>query len=133
MTATVTLLLLVEDEALIRHDLKEALAEAGYDVSEAENGGKALSEFYSDASRFRGLITDINLGEGPDGWEVARRARERVPDLPVVYMSGHGAADWSSKGVPNSLILSKPFASAQLITAISTLLVEADAHRAREG
>lgn len=40
----------------------------------------------------------------------------------VVYMSGDSAEDWSSKGVPNSIMLSKPFAPAQLVTAISNLL-----------
>jgi hypothetical protein len=59
-------------------------------------GGKPLSELEADASRFNGLITDINLGKGPDGWEVARRAREFIPTLLVVYMSGHGAVDWAS-------------------------------------
>jgi two-component system, cell cycle response regulator CpdR len=132
MTPTKTLLL-VEDEALVRHDLKESLVEAGFDVSDVAQGGKALSELEADPSRFSGLITDIRLGRGPDGWEIARRARELIPNLPVVYISGHGSADWASKGVPNSLTLSKPFATAQLITAISTLLVEADAHKAREG
>jgi len=133
MTPTITLLL-VEDEALVSHDLKEALAAAGFDVTEATNGRKALSEFDADASRFRGLITDINLGKGPDGWEIARRGRELIPDLPVCISAVTARPiDWSSKGVPNSLIVSKPFATAQIITAISTLLVEADTHRAREG
>jgi DNA-binding response OmpR family regulator len=132
MTPTKTLLL-VDDEPLVRHDLKEGLVEAGFDVSDVAAGGKALSEIEADPSRFSGLVTDINLGRGPDGWEIARRARELMPNLPVVYISGHGSADWPSKGVPNSLTLSKPFATAQLITAISTLLVEADAHKAREG
>jgi CheY-like chemotaxis protein len=72
------ILLLVEDEPLIRH-LKEALMEAGFDVAEAASGAKALSEFEADASRIRGLITDINLGKGPDGWEIARRGRELIP------------------------------------------------------
>jgi DNA-binding response OmpR family regulator len=132
MTPTKTLLL-VEDEGLVRHDLKEGLVEAGFDVSDVAQGGKALSELEADPSRFSGLITDIRLGRGPDGWEIARRARELIPNLPVIYISGHGSAEWPSKGVPNSLTLSKPFATAQLITAISTLLVEADAHKAREG
>jgi DNA-binding response OmpR family regulator len=126
-------LLLVEDEALVRHELKEALVEAGFDVTEAASGGKALREFEASASRIRGLITDINLGKAPEGWEIARRGRELIPDLPVVYISGHGSADWPSKGVPNSVVVSKPFATAQLITAISTLLVEADTHRAQNG
>ena len=131
MTPTITLLL-VEDEPLISLDLKEALTEAGFDVIQAMNGEKALSEIKADASRFRGLITDINLGREPDGWEVARRGRELIPDLPVLYISAHAAPDWPSKGVPKSLVVTKPFASAQIITAISTLLVEADSHRAHD-
>jgi DNA-binding response OmpR family regulator len=106
---------------------------SSHDVTDVGQAGKALSELEADPTRFSGLITDISLGRGPDGWEIARRGRELIPDLPVVYISGHGSADWPSKGVPNSLTLSKPFATAQLITAISTLLVEADAHKARGG
>ena len=37
-------------------------------------------------------------------------------------MSGAHAADWASKGVPNSIMLEKPFAPAQLVTAVATLL-----------
>jgi DNA-binding NtrC family response regulator len=57
-----------------------------------------------------------------EGWEVAQFAREIDPEFPVIYMSGAHAADWASKGVPNSIMLSKPFAPAQLITAVSNLL-----------
>ena len=57
-----------------------------------------------------------------DGWEVAQHAREIEPDFPVVYMSGAAAADWTSIGVPNSIMLAKPFAPAQLLTAVSNLL-----------
>jgi DNA-binding response OmpR family regulator len=70
--------------------------------------------------KYRALVTDINFGrEKVDGWKVARHAREIDPEFPVVYMSGDSAADWTSKGVPNSIMLSKPFAPAQLLTAIS--------------
>jgi DNA-binding response OmpR family regulator len=64
----------------------------------------------------------INLLGRFDGWEVARRAREIDPAFPVVYMSGQHAEEWASKGVPNSIMLAKPFAPAQLITAVSQLL-----------
>jgi hypothetical protein len=37
------------------------------------------------------MITNISLGVGADGWDVARRARELTPELPVVYMSGASA------------------------------------------
>jgi len=57
-----------------------------------------------------------------DGWEIARHAREIDPEFRVVYMSGDSAEEWASKGVPNSIMLSKPFAPAQLSTAVSQLL-----------
>jgi CheY-like chemotaxis protein len=57
-----------------------------------------------------------------DGWEVARQAREIDPDFPIVYMSGASAEDWPAKGVPDSIMLAKPFAPAQLVTAIAHLL-----------
>ena len=56
------------------------------------------------------------------GWEVARHASEIDAGFPVVYMIGANADDWASKGVPNSILLSKPFAQAQLLTAVSQLL-----------
>jgi CheY-like chemotaxis protein len=57
-----------------------------------------------------------------DGWAVARAAREIEPEFPVVYMTGAAANEWGSKGVPNSILLNKPFAPAQLVTAVSQLL-----------
>jgi DNA-binding response OmpR family regulator len=57
-----------------------------------------------------------------DGWAVAQHAREIDPGFPVIYISGASAAEWPSKGVPNSIMLQKPFAPAQLLTAVSQLL-----------
>jgi DNA-binding response OmpR family regulator len=79
------------------------------------------------------LITDIQLGTGPNGWEVGRRAREVVPGLPVVYMSGDSAHDWTAQGVPESVMLQKPFVIAQLVTAITTLLNQASSATALSG
>ena len=42
--------------------------------------------------------------------------------MPIVYMTGTHSEEWTSKGVPNSVLLAKPFAPAQLVTAISQLL-----------
>ena len=59
-----------------------------------------------------------------DGWKIACEARELFPEIVVVYASGDSASDWSAMGVPDSIMLQKPFAEAQLITAVSTLLNE---------
>jgi DNA-binding response OmpR family regulator len=123
-----TLLLLVEDEDTVRSVLEETLRDGGFDLKIAGNGADALAILESDSETVRGLITDINLGSGPSGWDVAKRARELVPELPVVYMSGADAEKWASHGVPNSTIVTKPFAPAQIVTAISTLLNVTDTH-----
>lgn len=115
------LLLLVEDEPLIVLELEHALNEAGYECIVVTKGQSALDELNQDADRFQGLLTDIGLGEGPDGWDIAHRARELVPAMPIIYISAHGASEWASKGVPNSLMIPKPFAVAQIITAIAQL------------
>ena len=67
-------------------------------------------------------MTDINLLGRFDGWEVARVAREIDPAFPIIYMTGAAADEYPSKGVPNSILLNKPFAPAQLLTAVSQLL-----------
>jgi hypothetical protein len=64
----------------------------------------------------------LRLGRGPTGWDVARRARELNEDLPIVYMTGGNGHEWASQGVPNSILIAKPFAPAQIVTAVSHLL-----------
>jgi CheY-like chemotaxis protein len=82
------------------------------------------------AARLPAIITDIQLRTGPNGWEVARLARELISDIPIIYATGDSAHEWSSKGVPKSVVIAKPFSPAQLTAAVSTLLNEADTDRA---
>nr|WP_043626511.1 response regulator [Ensifer sp. ZNC0028] len=123
---TVTLLL-VEDESLLLLEFEQALADAGFNIIAAAGGRDALQILNAPPTPIQGLVTDIRLGAPPDGWDLARGAREIDPQIPVVYVSGDSARDWGSKGVPNSIMLEKPFAMAQLVTAISQLLNEISA------
>lgn len=116
-------IMLVEDGALLLFEFEEALTEAGFNVVACYSGTKAVEYLRSAEGAAEGVVTDIRLPDRAfDGWEVARIAREIDPEVAVVYISGHGAVDWPSRGVPNSIVLEKPFAIAQLITAISQLL-----------
>ena len=81
--------------------------------------------YIDDAPQLQGLITDIRLGVGPNGWQVARHARRKFANLPIVYVTGDSAADWTVEGVPGSVLLQKPYADAQMLTAMSNLLIEA--------
>jgi len=123
-------ILLVEDEALIVEILTAEFADTGFEVVVASDGNRAIAELDADAARFKAVVTDIRLGKGPDGWDVGRRARELVSDMSVVYVSGDSTHDWSSKGVPESVVILKPFAPTQLVTAVSTLITAADTRRA---
>lgn len=121
----VTTVLVVEDEPLILLDVETALQEAGFEVVGAANAMQALAAFEANPSKFSGLITDIRLGDGPSGWEVARHLRQTNPSIPVVYMSGDSAIHWGAEGVPESIMITKPFAFPQIITALSMLLNQA--------
>jgi DNA-binding response OmpR family regulator len=116
------IILVVEDEPLIQGLIEEALSDGGFNTAIVASGEEALTLLNGHKDKYRALVTDISLDGKIEGWEVARHAREIDPEYPVIYMSGASAADWASKGVPNSLILAKPFAPAQLVTAISNLL-----------
>ena len=115
------LVLIVDDEPLIQDLVAEALTEGGFGVHHARDGQEAI-ELLNGAQTFRALVTDINLGRGPTGWDVARCARELHPDLPVIYVSGGNPQDWAALGVPVSTMITKPFAPAQIVTAVAALL-----------
>ena len=110
-------ILVVEDDQLVQGLVEDTLSDGGFDTVIAASGEEALTLLQGDKGKYRALVTDINLQGKMDGWEVAQRAREIEPAFPVVYMSGAAAADWTS-----SIMLAKPFAPAQLLTAVSNLL-----------
>jgi DNA-binding response OmpR family regulator len=122
MQGTAVLLLVVEDDPATGDELKRSLEEAGFRVLLLPNGEKATAAFDENAGEIGGLIADVKLGGNISGWDVARHARETNQELPVVYITGFYVEDWASQGVPKSILVQKPFAPAQIITAISSLL-----------
>jgi DNA-binding response OmpR family regulator len=119
-------LLLVEDELLVALPVEDALMEAGFQVELRTSGEDALAVLEADALKFVGLITDIRLGGQRSGWDVAKRARELIPEVPVVYVSGDSSVNWAAEGVPHSIMISKPYALVEVTAAIGQLLDKAD-------
>ena len=115
-------ILVIEDEHPIQDIVEDALTEAGFAADILSSGEEALTAFRGRIKHYRALVTDISLKGRLNGWEVATQIRESDPGFPVVYTSGAHADEWASKGVPNSIMLAKPFAPAQLVTAVSQLL-----------
>ena len=114
--------LVVEDDQSLQSIVEESLTDGGFEPAIAPSGEEAVTLLKGGLTKYRALVTDINLRGRMEGWEVARQAREIDPEFPIVYMTGLSAEEYGSKGVPNSILLNKPFAPAQLVTAVSQLL-----------
>ena len=115
-------ILVIEDDPPIQVVVEDALADGGFEPAIAPSGEEAVTLLRGNRRKYRALVTDINLVGRIDGWELARLAREINPEFPILYITGAHADQWPSRGVPNSVLLTKPFAPAQLVTAVSRLL-----------
>jgi CheY-like chemotaxis protein len=115
------MVLIVEDDETLQGIAEEALKDGGFDTAIATSAEEAVTLLQSNIMDYRALVTDINLKGRMSGWEVAKRARELNPEFPIIYMTAAGG-EWASHGVPNSILLEKPFAPAQLVTAVAQLL-----------
>jgi CheY-like chemotaxis protein len=109
--------LFVDDDLISRLLNCAVLRESGFDVIEASSYAEACAEIEK-CPRLAALVTDIELGVGPDGFEIARRARRANPDVPVVYMSGTELRRYAREGVNNSRFIPKPFGPEQVVKAL---------------
>ncbi len=107
--STITILV-VEDEVLSRLDLVETLRSASYEVLEASNAHEALGYL---RQRVDVVITDIHLGGGLTGWDVAEEFRAARSGIPIIYTSGN-AVDGARK-VSGSVFFGKPFRTADIL------------------
>jgi CheY-like chemotaxis protein len=123
------IILLVEDEPLVLLVAQDALEAGGFTVIPSQLASEALSLLDERGTELSGLVTDIRLPGGANGWEIARHARELRADMPVVYTTADSADEWPAQGVPKSVVVQKPYAGAQLLTAISSLITKADTDR----
>jgi CheY-like chemotaxis protein len=114
------LLLVVEDDPLVRMTLVEGLSEAGFSVLEAEDAEEAL-QLLARQPDIVALLTDINL-PGADGFALARAARVLRPDLPVVYASGRFREAEPGLALPGAPFLAKPFSVASAAATLSCII-----------
>jgi CheY-like chemotaxis protein len=115
-------ILVIEDEYSLQGVVEEALIDGGFETDILSSGEEALTLFKGRLKNYKALVTDVKLKGRMSGWDVARQIREIAPNCPVVYMTGANADEWASQGVPDSILLQKPFAPAQIVTAVAQLL-----------
>ncbi len=110
--------LLVEDEPEVLRVVQAFLAGWGCRVVTCSHAQAALDALAGE-ERFDLLFSDVVLGPGLRGTELARRAREWQPDLALLLMSGYAADADAPAGVP---LLRKPFTREQLGQALDGVL-----------
>jgi len=113
-------ILLVEDDFLVALCTSTALVEGGYGVVHAENAAQARQALETDG--FAALVTDINLGDGESGFDIARHWRTLQPHRPVVFVSGADAFRHAAEGVQPSDLITKPFEPEQVLAALGKWL-----------
>lgn len=111
-------ILLVEDEEGVRSLMRRVLTGAGHDVDAVTSAESAWERLQDAGGRFTLLITDLSLtGEG--GMELARRVRERMPKLPILFASGSDeAGPGTTPLAPPVAFLPKPFTPRQLTDSV---------------
>ncbi|MBP1804652.1 PAS domain S-box protein [Rubellimicrobium aerolatum] len=115
--------LVVEDEPAVRMLLAEALEEAGFRATLAEDGPAGLRLLESGAA-FDLLVTDVGLPGGLNGRQVADAARARRPGLPVLFVTGYaeGAALGDGHLEPGMGLVTKPFSMADLAARVAGMI-----------
>lgn len=116
--------LVVEDEGIVRELVCMDLEDAGFDVMEAGSGDEAFV-MLTDLPRERAvdlLFTDIRMPGKIDGWTLAEKARDILPNLSVVYASGYSSEP--ARAVPGSEFIRKPYRTEVLLDTIRKLGAE---------
>ena len=114
--------LLVEDEPLIRMLTTDMLDALGFAATEASTGAEALAIDDGALAGLAGLVIDLGLPDQP-GEEVARRLRQRRPDLPVILTTGADASNALAglAGGGPAVALEKPYHFKELEEAAGIL------------
>lgn len=119
-------ILLVEDEPLLRMVAAEQLEDLGYGVIEAEDGPSAMKIIKSEQS-ISLLITDVGLPRGMNGRQLADAARELRHGLKVLFITGYAENAILNHGhlERGMHLLTKPFSEESLARRVKELISEA--------
>ena len=117
------IVLIAEDEDMVRRLLTRVLGAAGYRTLEARHGEEALRMATFAYPYLHLVITDVVMPE-LDGRALGQRLRDRFPKLPVLYISAYPQDDLFHRGAPDPTapFLQKPIESDQLLAAVERLL-----------
>ena len=113
------LVLVVEDEPLLRLNAVSMLEEAGYATVEAGSAAAAVEQLEGNAG-IRAVFTDIDLPGGMDGLLLAAVIRDRWPPVELIVTSGQVKVE-DGQLPERGVFLPKPYSQSQLTRALETL------------
>ena len=119
MAHSSTVILIVEDEFLLRMDAAEMLEGAGFEVIQAGDADEAIA-ILTARSDIHVVFTDIQMPGSMDGLKLARFVRHRWPPIKIIATSGHvhvGDSDLPA----GSVFLPKPYHRIELVAALRDL------------
>jgi len=108
-------ILVVEDEWLLRDDVAGELRRAGWDVLEASTGEGALKLLKDYDDQIDIVFTDIQLAGYLSGWDVAEAFRAKFPKRLVIYASGNSFD--RRRRVSNSVFFRKPYRAGEVVAS----------------
>lgn len=118
MPASASTILVVEDDAIVRMLIVDVLEELEFNVLQADGSDAALHQLEDREQGIDLLMTDVGL-PGMNGRELAERARQLRPQLPVLFASGYA----ESIEVPAGMaVIGKPFSIDQLRDKVRSIL-----------
>ncbi|WP_040638895.1 response regulator [Microvirga lotononidis] len=115
------LVLVVEDEALVRMTLVDVLEDAGFKVLEAAHADEALQHLQA-VPRINAIVTDVEMPRGSlNGFELARKVRQERKEIGVLIASGR-AAPQPGDLPEGAVFIGKPVHPGSLVHLLHTLL-----------
>ncbi len=114
-------IIFVDDDFISNMENCEFLRGAGFSVSGVYHA-RAAYELIDKHDQLSALVTDIELGPGANGFDVADRALIAYPRLPVVFISGSKTARARAEGFEHAEFLAKPFHPRQIVEALDRVM-----------
>jgi DNA-binding response OmpR family regulator len=112
--------LVVEDDHDICELITDLLSGAGFETRCVQTDRQAY-DILRTPPPFSAILVDVNLGAGTTGFDVARFARQVIPDVAVIYVSGEASPQSATTfGVPNGVFVAKPFTAEELLAAVES-------------
>ncbi|MGV6395243.1 response regulator [Pseudomonas caspiana] len=128
VSASASLVLIVEDEPMIRDFVQEILEfEGGFRTESVENADQALEYLQNHANEVSLLLTDVRMPGSMDGIALANLVAAKWPAMPIVVMSGHGTPG-SDQLPPDVLFIAKPWTITQLLDGVCGKISAISAH-----